>query len=133
MCIYATGCFLILNLSFTEGIRKNYHLISHEVEQYMTDYEVGKLVSLYSTLVVIPYFQHTADPNIIAQLVFRLQEWFKAWSPPQECVLIAHPQRSLILTIFTGLGLHSSRHSPLRFKPTSSPFFRLLSLEASKP
>ncbi|KAG5644323.1 hypothetical protein DXG03_008681 [Asterophora parasitica] len=52
--------------TFLEDMRQSYHLVARDVDQHMQEYEA------------------TDDPTAISRLVYRLLEWFKAWSPPNE-------------------------------------------------
>lgn len=51
---------------FLEDMRKSQHLITREVEAYMTLYE------------------NNSDPEAIRSLVYRLVEWYNAWKPTAD-------------------------------------------------
>ncbi|KDQ62714.1 hypothetical protein JAAARDRAFT_30609 [Jaapia argillacea MUCL 33604] len=52
--------------SFLEDMRKQQHLITAEVNTYMSE------------------FENSSDPRVIGRLVHRLVEWYKAWHPAPE-------------------------------------------------
>ncbi|TFK26875.1 ubiquitin-protein ligase [Coprinopsis marcescibilis] len=52
--------------AFLDEIRKNFHLIEYEINEYMVRYERDENVEL------------------IRMLVSRLLDWYKAWAPPPE-------------------------------------------------
>ncbi|KAG6841614.1 hypothetical protein C0991_009039 [Blastosporella zonata] len=52
--------------NFLEDLRKSYHFVAADVTLYMQEYEVDE------------------DTSTISRLVYRLLEWYTAWTPPPE-------------------------------------------------
>ncbi|KAG5724840.1 Anaphase-promoting complex subunit 2 [Termitomyces sp. T112] len=53
---------------FLEDLRKSYHLVAADLTQYLQDYEASE----------------DGDTSVVLRLIYRLLEWYNAWSPPQE-------------------------------------------------
>ncbi|KAF8059585.1 hypothetical protein FPV67DRAFT_362380 [Lyophyllum atratum] len=95
----------VLLETFLEDVRKNYYLVAREVTQYMSEYE------------------RTEDPAVISQLVYRLLEWYTAWSPPPE----------LGATIFSAYTLNFQTHLFSTLPPTFSLAFKTLCASTLPP
>ncbi|KAJ7814071.1 hypothetical protein B0H13DRAFT_2242786 [Mycena leptocephala] len=52
--------------TFLDEICKQYHLITRDIEQYLAEYEESN------------------DTTVMLRLVFRLVEWYRAWTPIEE-------------------------------------------------
>ena len=73
-----------LTVLFQEDMRKQQHLIERDIQRYMPEYEVRRLEDILRTATDIKDKQETETPDAIARLLFRLVEWYKAWSPIPE-------------------------------------------------
>lgn len=68
-------------------MRKQQHLITREIFDLMLLYEVRQCLSLRRVASVDScIYKNSSDPQHIARLVYRLVEWYKAWSPIPELV-----------------------------------------------
>ncbi|KAG6889653.1 hypothetical protein C0995_015769 [Termitomyces sp. Mi166 len=85
---------------FEEDLRKSFCLVAVEVTQYLKDYEAS----------------HDGDTSIILRLVYRLLEWYNAWSPPPE----------LGPTIFSAYTLNFQTHLFSTLPPTFTSAFKAL-------
>ncbi|KAG1780495.1 hypothetical protein EV702DRAFT_1193970 [Suillus placidus] len=69
---------------FLEDMRKSQHLITREVEAYMTLYEVKVPAPLQFVVSLNSSSQSNSDPEAIRSLVYRLVEWYSAWKPTAD-------------------------------------------------
>ncbi|KAG1748586.1 hypothetical protein EDB19DRAFT_2022764 [Suillus lakei] len=69
---------------FLEDMRKSQHLITREVEAYMTLYEVKGSAPLQCVVSLNASSQSNSDPESIRSLVYRLVEWYNAWKPTTD-------------------------------------------------
>ncbi|KAI0322405.1 ubiquitin-protein ligase [Amylostereum chailletii] len=84
--------------NFVEDMRQRQHLITRDVEDYMAQYQAN------------------GDPEIIAQLVFRLYQWYTAWAPGGE---LGH-------TISSAYVVHFQTHVFSVLPPTFAGGFKKL-------
>ncbi|RPD62311.1 hypothetical protein L226DRAFT_532671 [Lentinus tigrinus ALCF2SS1-7] len=88
----------LLMENFLEDMRKQQHLIERDIHKYMAEYE------------------ETDTPDAIARMLFRLVEWYKAWSPIPEL-------GSILLSAYT---LAFQTHIYSTFPPSFSRGFKQL-------
>ncbi|KAI0699322.1 hypothetical protein C8T65DRAFT_719807 [Cerioporus squamosus] len=90
----------LLMENFLEDMRKQQHLIERDINKYMAEYEAAD----------------TPTPDPIARLLFRLVEWYRAWSPIPEL-------GSILLSAYT---LAFQTHLYSSFPPSFSRGFKQL-------
>lgn len=88
----------VLLENFIEDVRRRKYLITEDVAKFMEQYETS------------------GDPRVIAQLVFRLAEWHKAWAPGGE---LGH-------TITSTYVVHFQTHVFSALPPTFAGGFKKL-------
>ncbi|KAF5377908.1 hypothetical protein D9615_006791 [Tricholomella constricta] len=91
--------------TFLEDMRKNYHLVARDVMQHMEEYET------------------TGDTTAISRLVYRLLEWYTAWSPLPD----------LGTTIFSAYTLNFQTHLFSILPGTFSRAFKALCASTLPP
>ncbi len=81
MNLSAARAYLLLPLP--EDMRKQQHLIERDINKYMAEFEVRPAVSL--EIAADDEEGQAADtPDHIARMIFRLEKWYKEWSPIPE-------------------------------------------------
>ncbi|RDX42634.1 ubiquitin-protein ligase [Lentinus brumalis] len=88
----------LLMENFLEDMRKQQHLIERDINKYMAEFEAAD------------------TPDHIARMIFRLEKWYKEWSPIPEL-------GSILLSAYT-LAFHTHLYSS--FPPSFSRGFKQL-------
>ena len=66
-----------------ENMRQQQYLVALDIQKYMKEYDVRSYTHMWIHN-VIRYEQETGTAESIGRMLFRLVEWYRAWSPIPE-------------------------------------------------